>query len=41
MYPFPTDYKGWGLKAYEVIEPGEFIMQYIGEMFKASSKEGI
>jgi hypothetical protein len=40
VYPFPAGGKGWGLKAGQPIKRGEFIMQYIGEIFSTTSEVG-
>ena len=40
VYPFPAGGKGWGLCAGEKINKGEFIMQYIGEVFGINSEIG-
>jgi SET domain-containing protein len=40
VYPFPAGGKGWGLCAGERIRKGDFIMQYIGEIFAINSDEG-
>lgn len=40
MYPYPAGGKGWGLCAGEKIKKGEFIMQYIGEVFGINSDIG-
>lgn len=40
IYPKPTPGKGWGLFAGEKIYRGEFIMQYIGEVFSTKSENG-
>jgi len=37
IYPKPTPGKGWGLFAGEKIYRGDFIMQYIGEVFSTNS----
>ena len=39
-YPFPTEGKGWGVAAGESIKQGDFIIQYIGEIFSENSLEG-
>lgn len=41
VYPKPTETKGWGLFAKEVIRKGEFIIQYLGEIFSLNSQIGI
>lgn len=41
VYPFRTNFKGWGLMAGEAIPKGSFVLQYIGEIFSVKSSEGI
>ena len=41
VYPKPTPEKGWGLFAKENIRKGDFIIQYLGEIFSLSSQIGI
>jgi SET domain-containing protein len=40
IYPKATPGKGWGLFAGEKIYRGDFIMQYIGEIFSTNSEQG-
>jgi len=40
IYPKPTQGKGWGLFAAENIKRGDFIVEYIGEVFAVNSEEG-
>lgn len=41
VYPKPTPTKGWGLFALEPIRKGDFIIQYLGEIFSLSSQVGL
>ena len=41
VYPYPTEIKGWGLFALNDIKKGEFIIQYLGEIFSLTSQIGI
>lgn len=41
VYPMPTESKGWGLFAFENIRKGDFIIQYLGEIFSLTSQIGI
>ena len=41
VYPFNAGDKGFGLKTYEHIPKGAFIIQYIGEIFTIKSEEGL
>lgn len=41
VYPKPTETKGWGLFAKEFIRKGDFIIQYLGEIFSLNSQIGI
>ena len=41
VYPMPTDIKGWGLFALNNIQKGDFIIQYLGEIFSLTSQIGI
>jgi AWS domain len=40
IYPFRCGGKGWGLAAGEKIYKGQFVMQYIGEIFQTQSTLG-
>jgi hypothetical protein len=41
VYPKKTELKGWGLFAKENIQKGEFIIQYLGEIFSLTSQIGM
>lgn len=41
VYPKMTHDKGWGLFAKETIRKGDFIIQYLGEIFSLTSQIGI
>jgi hypothetical protein len=41
VYPKLTDTKGWGLFAKDNIRKGDFIIQYLGEIFSLTSQIGI
>ena len=40
MYPVKTQNKGWGLAAGEPLKKGDFVMQYVGEVFTEESPIG-
>jgi SET domain-containing protein len=40
VYPIKTSNKGWGLAAGEFIKKGQFVMQYVGEVFFVDSDIG-
>lgn len=41
VYPKPTEDKGWGLFAMENIKKGDFIIQYLGEIFSVNTPIGL
>ena len=41
VYPRPTPTKGWGLFAMNPIKKGDFVIQYLGEIFSVTSQLGI